>query len=247
MNQPEDFERRWRRRFVERGAQLDDDAGIAGWTPTGLNSRVRQFRHWWGQADPVPGRWLDIGCGAGTYTRMLQAEGYEAVGIDYSSPSVGKARDRSPEGIGWLAGDIHRLPFPEAVADGILCFGVMQAIVRPDTALAEMARVLRPGGELWVDALNADCLPTRIREARRRRAGRPPHLRYDTRSGLLQAAADAGLERISAHWMPLVPGRVAFLQPLFESGPGRGLLHLVPPLGSALSHSFILRLRRPAD
>lgn len=240
-----DFEQRWRRRFVERGAQWDDDAGIAGWTPTGLDSRVRQFRGWWQRADLPPGRWLDIGCGAGTYTRMLQAEGHQAVGIDYSSPSVQKARERSPEGIDWLAADIHHLPFPDATADGILCFGVMQALAGPGDALAEMARVLRPGGELWVDALNAACLPTRIQEARRRRARRAPHLRYDTRAGLLEVAQTAGLEPVEAHWMPLVPGRLSRIQPAFESGPVRGLLRSLPPVGAALSHSFVLRLRRP--
>ncbi|WP_019625804.1 bifunctional 2-polyprenyl-6-hydroxyphenol methylase/3-demethylubiquinol 3-O-methyltransferase UbiG [Thioalkalivibrio sp. ALJT] len=239
-----DFEQRWRRRFVERGAQWDDDAGIAGWTPTGLSSRVRQFRHWWQQARLPPGRWLDIGCGAGTYTRMLHAEGHQVTGLDYSAPSVQKARDRSPEGIEWLAADIHQLPYPEACADGILCFGVMQALAGPEGALAEMARVLHPGGELWVDALNAHCLPTRVQEARRRRAGRAPHLRYDTREGLMAAARQVGLEPVACHWMPLVPGRVARLQPLFESAPVRGLLRALPPLGSALSHSFILRLRR---
>lgn len=60
----------------------------------------------------------------------------------------------------------------------------------------------------------------------------------------MAAARQVGLEPVACHWMPLVPGRVARLQPLFESAPVRGLLRALPPLGSALSHSFILRLRR---
>lgn len=240
-----DFEQRWRRRFVERGAQRDDDAGIAGWTPTGLNSRVRQFQRWWRRARQPSGRWLDIGCGAGTYTRMLQSEGHQAVGLDYSSPSVQKARDRSPDGIDWLAADIYHLPLSDGMADGILCFGVMQALAHPGAALAEMARVLQPGGELWVDALNAACLPTRVQEMRRRRAGRPPHLRYDSCASLRGMAEAAGLELIACHWMPLVPGRMAGLQPMLEIAPVRGLLGTLPMVGSALSHSFVLRVRRP--
>lgn len=81
------FEQRWRRRFAQRGAQLDDDAGIAGWTPTGLAGRVRQFRTLWSMSARAPGRWLDIGCGAGTYTRLLHAEGHQVAGLDYSAPS----------------------------------------------------------------------------------------------------------------------------------------------------------------
>lgn len=70
----------------------------------------------------------------------------------------------------------------------------MQALARPDEALAEMHRVLKPGGEVWVDALNARCLPTAWREYRRQRAGAPPHLRYDHPDEFLEAARVAGLE-----------------------------------------------------
>ena len=242
--QDRDFEKRWRRRFTERGSQYDDDAAIAGWTSTGLASRVRQFEQLWHRAQPVGEIWLDIGCGAGTYTRMLRAEGRRPIGLDYSAPSVQKARDRSPAEIPWLAADVHHLPLPEGSADGILCFGVMQALAAPGPALNDMARVLRPGGELWVDALNAGCLPTRVSEHRRRRAGRAPHLRYDSHAGLEQAAREAGLEVLALYWLPLAPGRLAGMQKVLESRPMRGLLQALPPLAAGLSHSFILRARR---
>ncbi len=237
------FEARWRERFTARGAQLDDDAGIAGWTPTGLSSRVRQFQRLWQQAPGQAGRWLDIGCGAGTYTRMLHQQGYAVAGLDYSAPSLHKAQARSPQGIPWLAADIHRLPLADNTADGILCFGVMQALADPAPALAELRRVLKPGGELWVDALNARCLPTALREQRRRRAGRPPHLRYDDPQALRALAQASGLQTVALHWLPLAPGRLSALQPLLEAGISRAALSALAPLGGALSHSFILRTR----
>lgn len=241
------FEQRWRRRFTQRGAQLDDDAGIAGWTPTGLAGRVRQFKALWSSTAHPPGRWLDIGCGAGTYTRLLHSEGHQVVGLDYSPPSLHKAQGRSPAGIPWLAADIHRLPLPDAVADGVLCFGVMQALAGPQEALAEIHRVLRPGGEAWVDALNARCLPTVWREHRRRRAGAPPHLRYDAPEAFLESARAAGLAPVDLHWLPLLPGRLAPLQGIAEWGASRWLLERIPTLGARMSHSFILRARRPLD
>jgi len=73
---------------------LDDDAGIAGWTTSGLATRFRAFQRAW-QRPPRPGMWLDIGCGAGTYTRFLVDEGLDVVGVDYSLPSLQKARERS--------------------------------------------------------------------------------------------------------------------------------------------------------
>ncbi|WP_026279927.1 class I SAM-dependent methyltransferase [Thioalkalivibrio sp. ALJ16] len=243
MNDP-GFERRWRQRFLERGAQLEDDAGIAGWTHTGLASRVRQFERLWQRADPRPGRWLDVGCGAGTYTRMLQAQGHQVVGLDYSTPSLQKARARSDPTIPWLAADSNHLPLADAAFDGVLCFGVMQALADPAPALAEIRRILRPGAEAWVDALNRRCLPTAVREWRRSRRGQPPHLRYDVAGDLQVVANDAGLRVEALHWLPLAPGRLAGLQPLLEHRGTLGLLQAAPALGAWLSHSFILRLRR---
>ncbi|WP_017941983.1 MULTISPECIES: class I SAM-dependent methyltransferase [unclassified Thioalkalivibrio] len=238
------FERRWRQRFLERGASLEDDADIAGWTHSGLNSRVRQFERLWRSADLAPGRWLDIGCGAGTYTRMLQAQGHAVWGLDYSTPSLQKARARSDAAIPWLAADINHLPLADAAFDGVLCFGVMQALSDPAPALAEIRRVLRPGGEAWVDALNLRCLPTAAREWHRHRQGRPPHLRYDDPAALRSTAESVGLVPGDLYWLPLAPGRLARLQPLLENRGTRGFLQALPIAGAWLSHSFILRMRK---
>ena len=243
------FEQRWRRRFTERGALLDDDAGIAGWTPTGLETRVRQFRRLWDAEARPPGLWLDIGCGAGTYTRLLHREGHRLLGMDYAVPSLHKARargDPQADGLEWASADILRLPLRDGQADGIICFGVMQALSDPRPALAELCRVLKPGGELWVDALNARCGPTRLAEWRRQRRGRPPHLRYDRPDGFLRVARNAGLEPLAVEWLPILPARLQRLQWTLESRPARALWRWLPPVGALLSHSFILRARRPA-
>ena len=212
-----EFSRRWQRRFAQRGATLDDDAGIAGWTATGLASRVRQFQRHWQRAAPGGGRWLDIGCGAGTYCRLLNAEGRQVVGLDYAPPSLHKAQQRSPEAIKWVAGDAQELPFRSGSFDGVLCFGVVQALEASLPLLAEMHRVVRPGGEVWVDALNAESLPTRFQEWRRRRAGRASHLRYVVPGDFRECAEQAGLQPLDWHWLPLVPGRLVRFQGLLES------------------------------
>ncbi len=240
------FEQRWRRRFVERGTLMDDDAGIAGWTRTGLATRVRQFDRLWRETPGVPGVWLDIGCGAGTYTRLLHEQGYAMIGMDYSAPSLLKASRRCPEGILWVAADIRRQPLPDGYAQGVLCFGVMQALDGVDDALREIARIVRPGGEVWVDALNAHCLPTRLAEWWRKRQGRPPHLRYDTVAAFENAARAAGLEVLTIEWLPILPARLQRLQWLLEIRLTRALLRHLPALGAMLGHSFIIRARRPA-
>lgn len=242
-----EFEQRWRRRFTERGATLEDDAGIAGWTPTGLETRVRQFRALWDAEQRPPGLWLDIGCGAGTYTRLLHAQGHRVVGMDYAVTSLHKAKGRSghdADGLDWASADILQLPVRDGQVDGILCFGVMQALSAPDQALAELYRVLKPGGELWIDGLNARCGPTLLSEWRRRRHGRPAHLRYDVPAMFRSAAGRAGFQHISMHWLPIAPGRLRRLQGMLETPVVRSTLRTVRPLGEVMSHSFILRGRR---
>lgn len=243
--QQSDFERRWRQRFSERGAVFNDDAGIAGWTSTGLATRVRQFLRLWRKTQRQPGLWLDVGCGAGTYSRLLRADGHRVVGVDYALPSLVKAKEKNRDSdIAWVSADVQHLPFADGSVDGVLCFGVMQALGTPDRALAELSRVLRPDGELWVDGLNARCVPTLLREWRRRLRGGAPHLRYDHPRRFLDGVRSLGMNVPRLHWLPILPGRLQRFQPVVESAPVYGALAAVPPLGLLLSHSFIVRAVR---
>jgi SAM-dependent methyltransferase len=239
------FEQRWRRRFVERGMQLDDDAGIAGWSQTGLATRVRQFQALWVAHPGGPGDWVDVGCGAGTYTRFLHQQGFSVLGLDYSAPSLNKARERSPADITWAAADIRRIPLPDCYAQGVLCFGVMQALDDSREALQELARIVKPGGEVWVDALNLCCLPTRLAEWRRVRQGKSPHLRYETVDGFREAARQVGLNVTAVEWLPILPGRLARFQGLLEARPVMAVFRRIPWFGALFSHSFVLRASRP--
>jgi ubiquinone/menaquinone biosynthesis C-methylase UbiE len=119
------FEAGWRRRFEDYGHSQEDDAGIAGWSDSGLQARVRNFLRFW-QPPGSGGTWLDAGCGAGTYSRAMARAGQRVVGLDYSVPSLLKARARSgPATLSWTAGDATQLPFRSASFDGAICFGVL--------------------------------------------------------------------------------------------------------------------------
>lgn len=238
------FEQRWRRRFIERGTLMNDDAGIAGWTSTGLETRVRQFRWLWRKYPGKQGNWLDIGCGAGTYTRLLHEEGRTVLGLDYSSPSLAKARERSPANMQWLAANVYHLPLQDKYAAGALCFGVMQALDSSEPAIKEIARVIEPDGEVWLDALNADCLPTRWSQWRRRRKGLQPHLRYESVKKLTAAIGEAGLTVTGIEWLPILPARLSRFQAIFENSACRFVLNHLPILGALISHSFIIRARK---
>ncbi|HEY8686861.1 MAG TPA: methyltransferase domain-containing protein [Chloroflexota bacterium] len=97
-------------------------------------------------------RVLDAACGVGELTRLLGrlvAPDGEAVGVDYSTTMVDEASRRAEQGdvpVRFEQGDIMALDFPDNSFDRARAEQVLQHIPRPDTALAELTRVTRPGG-----------------------------------------------------------------------------------------------------
>ena len=100
------------------------------------------------------GRYLDLGCSAGLYTRNLApGDGGEVIGIDIS-PSMLKEAARRARGIGarpsFARADAHRLPFADACFSGAVCGGTLNELGDPGRALRETRRVLEPGGRLAI-------------------------------------------------------------------------------------------------
>lgn len=97
-------------------------------------------------------RVLDVGCGPGNYTRMLAeaSEGGLTVGLDASEAMVAAAAEQGGENLAYLRGDAAALPFEDETFDAACSVGVLHLVERPLTALAEMVRVLAPGGRLTV-------------------------------------------------------------------------------------------------
>ena len=90
-------------------------------------------------------RVLDIGCGSGATVSLLRERGFEAFGID-----IELASDAPPE---LICADAAALPFPDGDMDAVFFECSMSKIDRPDIALAEACRVLKPGGTLVVSDL----------------------------------------------------------------------------------------------
>lgn len=240
----ESFEGRWRRRFEAWGQQHGSDASIAGWSESGLAARRANFERLWSPPDP-PGLWLDAGCGAGTYARLLSARGAAVVGADYSLPSLHKAAERLGEQAMLAASDVRALPFASASFNGALCFGVMQALADPRPALRELCRVVRPGGEVWIDALNRYSAPHCVAGVWRRLRGKPAHMRYDGPWRLARWLHEAGAAQVELHWLPLVPGRWRLAGEIAHSRFVNGLLRRLPALAALASHAVVLRGRLP--
>ena len=121
-------------------------------------------------------RALDVACGTGVLTRELApavGPGLRPVGLDISPGMLAVASSISPE-IEWRHGDANQLPFADASFDRVLCqFGLM-FFDDPVRALAEMLRVLKPGGRLAVavwDSISANPGSAAVRDTLDRLAG----------------------------------------------------------------------------
>lgn len=98
---------------------------------------------------PPPGDLtVDIGCGEGRVSRDLAALGHRVVGIDGSMSMARAAADHPGTHGAVVIGDAARLPFVDASADLAVAFMCLQDVDEFETAIAEAARVLRPGGIL---------------------------------------------------------------------------------------------------
>ncbi len=124
------------------------DAGADAWI-----ALVREASHGAGHDEvirellpPPAGRAaVDIGCGEGRWTRYLAAIGWHTTGVDRSGPLVAAAREAHPDG-NYAVAEATALPLADASVDLALCVNVLMHVVELDAAVAELVRVLRPGG-----------------------------------------------------------------------------------------------------
>lgn len=97
---------------------------------------------------------LDVGCGdAGTSGAWINGHTARYVGVDISSSAVEKARGRGLEAE--VIEDASSLPFEDDSFDAAVCSEVLEHLFNPQDALAEIHRVLRPGGRLILSVPNA--------------------------------------------------------------------------------------------
>ena len=193
-----------------------------------------------------PLRIVDVGCGDGMCTELTadlagETGGHHVAGVDWAAAPLKQAAER---GLTLVRGSLDTgLPFASGSVDVVILSEVVEHLVDPDGGLAELYRVLRPGGHLVLSTPNlaawfnrglllAGVQPIFSEVSLRRVYGRPGevvagHLRLYTKRALVGFLADLGYTEIKVsgacyHDVP------APLRPLDR------LFRLVPDLSAIL-------------
>jgi SAM-dependent methyltransferase len=90
---------------------------------------------------------LDVACGPGHLAAAASARGATAHGLDFSAEMVGIARSVHPDVV-VTEGDAENLPYPDRTFDAVISGFGIHHVPRPELALAECGRVLKPGGRI---------------------------------------------------------------------------------------------------
>ena len=103
---------------------------------------------------------VDLGCGTGDLLPFLKTKARQVIGVDNSPKMLEKARARfggDPDGIEFRIGEVIHLPLGNGEADAVVINMVLHHLAAPEQAIAEIARVLRAGGQLLVSDFAKHC------------------------------------------------------------------------------------------
>jgi ubiquinone/menaquinone biosynthesis C-methylase UbiE len=148
---------------------------------------------------PVRGTALEMGCGQGVGAQIiLDVFGAEAVdGFDLDRRMIARAQSRLAKRGGrvrlWV-GDATRIPVPDETYDAVFDFGIIHHVPDWRRAVAEGARVLKPGGRFYAEEV---LRPFIVHPLMRRLFAHPESDRFD-RAELVAALRRAGLEPVGS-------------------------------------------------
>lgn len=175
---------------------------------------------------------LDVGCGGGFMVEALTLAGAKVTGLDASAGAVAQGRARlAAEGLdaALVEGSATDLPFGSTSFDYVVCVDVLEHIPDWSTAIAEIARVLRPGGRFFFDTLNrtiaARLLGVSLVESALLNwvpAGTHDPAMFITPAELERALTGAGLQPEGTHGVGVV-GLNRRLEPIFGRVPSRAI------------------------
>ena len=197
--------------------------------PPAFEGLYQRFERVLRERIPAGAQVLDAGCGGGRVFRYNLHSPARIVGIDRTEEPRGNPNIDRP-----VRGDIGALPFRDASFDAVLASHVMEHLPQPGRAVAEMARVLKPGGIVLLLTPNrfhyvpllAGLLPQRLHVAFNRRRGVekrdvfPTVYRANTAGRLRRLLEGAGLTAERLERFETEPEYLAFHPAAYALGAG---------------------------
>jgi 2-polyprenyl-6-hydroxyphenyl methylase/3-demethylubiquinone-9 3-methyltransferase len=175
---------------------------------------------------------VDAGCGGGLLAPHVERLGYRHIGVDLRRSGLEQSAAR---GVTAVTGDVTALPLADDSADVVVAGEILEHVPDMPATVAELCRVLRPGGLLVLDTVNATRLGrfVTVTLAERFRAApqgiHDPELFVDP-GELTMECAKHGVQLQVRGLRPSVPGLIRWL--FLPRGPGSGPLGRMIPIRS---------------
>jgi 2-polyprenyl-3-methyl-5-hydroxy-6-metoxy-1,4-benzoquinol methylase len=175
--------------------------------PTAIDDEPRPWSRWsrrYGLAKRCrvvtgrlsPGRLLDVGCGTGNFLHEMRRHGWDVAGVEPSERAAEYARQRF--GLDVRTGVLDDLDLPAGSFDAVSLWQVIEHVPDPRRTLAQVRRLLRPGGLLVVSAPNAGAVDARLFGRYWVEWEAPRHLNVFTRDGALRMLHDLAFTDVAA-------------------------------------------------
>ncbi|BCJ43245.1 hypothetical protein GCM10010168_00130 [Actinoplanes ianthinogenes] len=228
-----------------------DDLADEWWRPGGRF----ELLHWLAAAraeliprPAEPGRiLLDAGCGGGLLAPHVRDLGYRHVGVDLRRSGLTRAAE---QGVSPVGGDVAALPLADAAADVVVAGEILEHVPDLSATVAELCRVLRPGGTVVLDTLNATALSRFIAVTLGERSGVAPVGLHDpalfvTPTRLRAEFARHGVRLAVRGVRPSLPGLIRWLTSS-RARPGRPLGRILPTFSTAVLYQALGHKPAPA-
>jgi 2-polyprenyl-6-hydroxyphenyl methylase / 3-demethylubiquinone-9 3-methyltransferase len=213
-----------------------------------------EILHWLAAARadlvPRPGRpgavLVDAGCGGGLLAPHVRGLGYRHVGVDLRRSGLEQSAAR---GVAPLVGDVTALPLATGCADVVVAGEILEHVSDLPGTVAELSRVLRPGGLLVLDTVNDTALSRFITVTAGERLGIAPIGLHDPElfvdpAALVAEFARRGVDLRVRGIRPTVPGLLRWLVRRPGTAAGRPLGRIVPTCSTAVLYQGWGRKRR---
>jgi SAM-dependent methyltransferase len=169
---------------------------------------------------------LDVGCATGLFLHEMAQAGWQAAGVELVDSAAAFARQTF--GLDVFTGELSEAPFPAASFDAVTFWDVLEHTFSPRQALADAARLLRPGGVLGLSLPNWDSFDRRLFGRHWQGLDCPRHMFVFPRPVLAQMLQEAGFTDLK--WLCFMPGYFTFLP---------SLQRWLNTLNPALSHAVL--------